>query len=154
MKWTLVNIMKSIQVNTNLMKKISKWAWMKTGGLDSILNWKAWIIWQFDVDLSNDRFRNINFTLFGIFFASGGFHREQIILIINWSSKPSVKIDIVITTEKYFNRWKIFYYLRDRGSKTYDVAANVGDFIIGEVGRIDINSGQTLEVTIQYFPFK
>merc|ERR1712012_1305192 len=34
---------------------------------------------------------------------------------------------------------------RDRGSKTYDVRANAGDFIIGEVGRIDINSGQTLE---------
>ena len=26
--------------------------------------------------------------------------------------------------------------------------ANAGDFIIGEVGKIDINSGQTLEVII------
>ena len=38
------------------------------------------------------------------------------------------------------------FFSRDRGSKTYDVRANAGDFIIGEVGRIDINSGQTLEV--------
>jgi len=30
-------------------------------------------------------------------------------------------------------------------SRTYDVRANAGDFIIGEVGKIDINSGQTLE---------
>jgi len=30
-------------------------------------------------------------------------------------------------------------------SRTYDVRANAGDFIIGEVGRIDISSGQTLE---------
>eukprot|EP00092_Neocalanus_flemingeri_P025273 GFUD01027405.1.p1 GENE.GFUD01027405.1~~GFUD01027405.1.p1 ORF type:complete len:748 (-),score=176.97 GFUD01027405.1:280-2229(-) len=30
-------------------------------------------------------------------------------------------------------------------SRTYNVKANAGDFIIGEVGRIDINSGQTLE---------
>merc|ERR1712198_750089 len=28
-------------------------------------------------------------------------------------------------------------------SRTYDVRANAGDFIIGEVGKIDINSGQT-----------
>merc|ERR1712029_348943 len=34
---------------------------------------------------------------------------------------------------------------RDDYSLTYDVRANAGDFIIGEVGRIDINSGQTLE---------
>ena len=31
-------------------------------------------------------------------------------------------------------------------SRVYNVKANAGDFIIGEVGRIDINSGQTLEV--------
>ena len=31
-------------------------------------------------------------------------------------------------------------------SRSYNVKANAGDFIIGEVGRIDINSGQTLEV--------
>jgi len=30
-------------------------------------------------------------------------------------------------------------------SRVYNVKANAGDFIIGEVGRIDINSGQTLE---------
>ena len=36
---------------------------------------------------------------------------------------------------------------REDDSRTYDVRANAGDFIIGEVGRIDINSGQTLEVT-------
>eukprot|EP00092_Neocalanus_flemingeri_P000646 GFUD01000688.1.p1 GENE.GFUD01000688.1~~GFUD01000688.1.p1 ORF type:complete len:755 (+),score=187.09 GFUD01000688.1:310-2265(+) len=30
-------------------------------------------------------------------------------------------------------------------SRTYNVKANAGDFIIGEVGRIDINSGQTFE---------
>jgi len=29
-------------------------------------------------------------------------------------------------------------------SRTYNVKANAGDFIIGEVGRIDINSGQTI----------
>merc|ERR1711988_1496744 len=34
---------------------------------------------------------------------------------------------------------------REDDSRTYDVRANAGDFIIGEVGRIDINSGQTLE---------
>ena len=39
-----------------------------------------------------------------------------------------------------------FNYFRDDYSRTYDVRANAGDFIIGEVGRIDINSGQTLEV--------
>ena len=37
-------------------------------------------------------------------------------------------------------------YFREDDSRTYDVRANAGDFIIGEVGRIDINSGQTLEV--------
>ena len=31
-------------------------------------------------------------------------------------------------------------------SRSYNVKANAGDFIIGEVGRIDINSGETLEV--------
>merc|ERR1711874_402609 len=30
-------------------------------------------------------------------------------------------------------------------SRSYNVKANAGDFIIGEVGRIDIDSGQTLE---------
>eukprot|EP00092_Neocalanus_flemingeri_P008053 GFUD01008691.1.p1 GENE.GFUD01008691.1~~GFUD01008691.1.p1 ORF type:complete len:754 (-),score=195.97 GFUD01008691.1:42-2009(-) len=30
-------------------------------------------------------------------------------------------------------------------SRTYNVKASAGDFILGEVGRIDINSGQTLE---------
>jgi len=34
---------------------------------------------------------------------------------------------------------------REDDSRTYDVRANAGDFIIGEVGRIDISSGQTLE---------
>eukprot|EP00092_Neocalanus_flemingeri_P006129 GFUD01006600.1.p1 GENE.GFUD01006600.1~~GFUD01006600.1.p1 ORF type:complete len:542 (-),score=129.39 GFUD01006600.1:548-1933(-) len=34
---------------------------------------------------------------------------------------------------------------RTDDSRTYNVKANAGDFIIGEVGRIDINSGQTLE---------
>merc|ERR1712105_25406 len=29
--------------------------------------------------------------------------------------------------------------------KTYTVEAKAGDFIIGEVGRIDVNNGQTLE---------
>ena len=31
-------------------------------------------------------------------------------------------------------------------SRIYNVHANAGDFIIGEVGRIDINSGQTFQV--------
>ena len=31
--------------------------------------------------------------------------------------------------------------------KIYNVQAKAGDFIIGEVGRIDVNNGQTLEVT-------
>ena len=31
-------------------------------------------------------------------------------------------------------------------SRSYNVKANAGEFIIGEVGRIDIDSGQTLEV--------
>ena len=35
---------------------------------------------------------------------------------------------------------------RDNESRIYNVRANAGDFIIGEAGRIDINSGQTLEV--------
>ena len=35
---------------------------------------------------------------------------------------------------------------RDNQSRIYNVRANAGDFIIGEAGRIDINSGQTLEV--------
>jgi len=30
-------------------------------------------------------------------------------------------------------------------SRIYNVQANAGDFIIGEVGKIDINSGQTLQ---------
>jgi len=30
-------------------------------------------------------------------------------------------------------------------SRIYNVQANAGDFIIGEVGRIDINSGQTFQ---------
>ena len=34
----------------------------------------------------------------------------------------------------------------DNESRIYNVRANAGDFIIGEAGRIDINSGQTLEV--------
>lgn len=34
---------------------------------------------------------------------------------------------------------------RDNQSRIYNVRANAGDFIIGEAGRIDINSGQTLE---------
>jgi len=34
---------------------------------------------------------------------------------------------------------------RDNESRIYNVRANAGDFIIGEAGRIDINSGQTLE---------
>ena len=41
-----------------------------------------------------------------------------------------------------------FNCFRDDYSRTYDVRANAGDFIIGEVGRIDINSGQTLEVIL------
>ena len=31
--------------------------------------------------------------------------------------------------------------------KTYTVEAKAGDFIIGEVGRINVNNGQTLEVS-------
>merc|ERR1711936_1460036 len=34
---------------------------------------------------------------------------------------------------------------RDNESRIYNVRANAGDFIIGEAGRIDINSGQTVE---------
>jgi len=34
---------------------------------------------------------------------------------------------------------------RDNESRIYNVRANAGDFIIGEAGRIDISSGQTLE---------
>ena len=32
--------------------------------------------------------------------------------------------------------------------KIYNVQAKAGDFIIGEVGRIDVNNGQTLEVSL------
>ena len=38
-----------------------------------------------------------------------------------------------------------FSLFREDDSRTYDVRANAGDFIIGEVGRID-GDGQTLEV--------
>ena len=40
---------------------------------------------------------------------------------------------------------------RDNESRIYNVRANAGDFIIGEAGRIDINSGETLEVEIEIF---
>ena len=35
---------------------------------------------------------------------------------------------------------------KEDDTKTYNLKANAGDFIIGEVGRIDVNSGQTLQV--------
>ena len=35
--------------------------------------------------------------------------------------------------------------------KTYTVEAKAGDFIIGEVGRINVNNGQTLEVSCSQF---
>merc|ERR1712025_375062 len=34
---------------------------------------------------------------------------------------------------------------KEDDTKIYNVKANAGDFIIGEVGRIDVNSGQTLQ---------
>ena len=40
-----------------------------------------------------------------------------------------------------------FSLFREDDSRTYDVRANAGDFIIGEVGRID-GDGQTLEVGV------
>ena len=44
---------------------------------------------------------------------------------------------------------KIIVTSRDNESRIYNVRANAGDFIIGEAGRIDINSGQTLEVNYE-----
>jgi len=38
-----------------------------------------------------------------------------------------------------------FNHGNEQDTKIYNVKANAGDFIIGEVGRIDVNSGQTLE---------
>ena len=37
-------------------------------------------------------------------------------------------------------------YNQEQDTGIYNVKASAGDFIIGEVGRIDINSGQTLRV--------
>ena len=36
-------------------------------------------------------------------------------------------------------------------TKTYNVHKRTGDYIIGEVGRINVNNGQTLEVFIHTF---
>ena len=47
------------------------------------------------------------------------------------------------------NEVKVDFDNRDE-HKIYNVQAKAGDFIIGEVGKIDVNNGQTVEVsTIQ-----
>lgn len=38
---------------------------------------------------------------------------------------------------------------REDEHKIYNVQAKAGDFIIGEVGKIDVNNGQTVEVKLQ-----
>ena len=49
------------------------------------------------------------------------------------------------------NEVKVDFDNRDE-HKIYNVQAKAGDFIIGEVGKIDVNNGQTVEVnTIQSF---
>ena len=45
-------------------------------------------------------------------------------------------------------KFEIIVIYRDNESRIYNVRANAGDFIIGEAGRIDINSGQTVEVSV------
>ena len=47
--------------------------------------------------------------------------------------------------KKSVNNSNFSFPFREDDSRTYDVRANAGDFIIGEVGRID-GDGQTLEV--------
>ena len=44
------------------------------------------------------------------------------------------------------NEVKVDFDNRDE-HKIYNVQAKAGDFIIGEVGKIDVNNGQTVEVT-------
>ena len=38
-------------------------------------------------------------------------------------------------------------YFPEEDVKTYNVHRKTGDFVIGEAGKIDLNNGQTLEVT-------
>ena len=45
------------------------------------------------------------------------------------------------------NEVKVDFDNRDE-HKIYNVQAKAGDFIIGEVGKIDVNNGQTVEVTL------
>ena len=44
------------------------------------------------------------------------------------------------------NEVKVDFDNRDE-HKIYNVQAKAGDFIIGEVGKIDVNNGQTVEVS-------
>ena len=44
------------------------------------------------------------------------------------------------------NEVKVDFDRRDE-HKSYNVQAKAGDFIIGEVGKIDVNNGQTVEVS-------
>ena len=47
------------------------------------------------------------------------------------------------------NEVKVDFDNRDE-HKIYNVQAKAGDFIIGEVGKIDVNNGQTVEVGQPY----
>ena len=39
------------------------------------------------------------------------------------------------------------HYFPEEDVKTYNIHRKTGDFVIGEAGKIDLNNGQTLEVT-------
>ena len=39
-------------------------------------------------------------------------------------------------------------YFPEQDLKTYNVHRKTGDFVIGEAGKIDVNNGQTFEVTL------
>ena len=64
----------------------------------------------------------------------------QFLSRLNTLSQPEIG-NVVKISRKSVN----FSLFREDDSRTYDVRANAGDFIIGEVGRID-GDGQTLEV--------
>ena len=55
-----------------------------------------------------------------------------------------IKVQLLILVHQV-NNVKVDFDHQDN-HKTYTVEAKAGDFIIGEVGRIDVNNGQTLEV--------
>ena len=82
-----------------------------------------------------------------------GQYLEQELFTVPTTARPPAQfhnLERSYTANYEVNDVKVDFDHQDE-HKIYNVQAKAGDFIIGEVGRINVNNGQTLEVGLEFF---